>query len=309
MAREGRAMTLAVAAQVGIKDEVALIGPCLAHLRAIGVGRIWVQDMGSTDGTREWLAREVGSGAAPDLTVIDTRPTDTDEALAANIMRGVQGARDWGADWLLMIDADEFILPRGGNIGAVLSGVTEPLLMMDRYNVALGPGGLTIDLPPDPARLGETLLYAGADKWYRKKLEADPALAWLRFVPLGKAAVRPEALGGLVHGMHDALGADGAPLPRATPRPVIIAHVPLSDYPRFARKVGNIAEAFELYGSAGPEKFGWHWRRWVESARAGLLRAEYDSSHLDADEIAQLRAEGVLRSVAELLAPEPLADP
>lgn len=286
-----------LAAQIGVKDEAGLIDACIAHLRAQGVGRIWIQDMGSTDGTLEALRADGGA----DLVVIENRVTATDADLEAAMLGAVRDAADWGADWLLMLDADEFVLAPGGDLAGVLSRVAEPLVLMPRYNVALGPEGLTMPLPPGAADPRDILVYAQAEKWYRKKLEADPALAWLRFVPLPKAAVRPGALGGVVHGMHDARGPDGDPLARAEDVPLVVAHVPLSDYDRFARKVANIAEVFHIHAADTPGHFGWHWKRWVASAEAGTLKAEYAASCLDERQIATLREEGVLRSVAELL--------
>lgn len=290
-------MAQRLAAQIGVKDEVDLIGPCIAHLRAQGVGRIWIQDMGSTDGTLEAVRADGGS----DLVVIENSVTATDADLEAAMLGVVRAAADWGADWLLLLDADEFVLAPGGDLAGVLARVTEPLVLMPRYNVALGPGGLTMPLPPGAADPRDILVYAQAEKWYRKKLEADPTLAWLRFVPLPKAAVRPASLGRVVHGMHDARGPDGEPLAQAGDVPLVVAHVPLSDYGRFARKVANIAEVFRLHAADTPGNFGWHWKRWMASAEAGTLGAEYAASCLDAAQIAELREAGVLRSVAELL--------
>lgn len=290
-------MTMRLAAQIGVKDEVDLIGPCIAHLRGQGVGRIWIQDMGSTDGTLDVLRADDGT----DLVIIENGATASDADLEAAMLGTVRDAEKWGADWLLMLDADEFVLAPGGDLASILSRVAEPLVLIPRYNVALGPGGLTMPVPPGPADHGDILVYAQAEKWYRKKLEADPTLAWLRFVPLPKAAVRPGALGGVVHGMHDARGPDGEPLPRARDVPLIVAHVPLSDYPRFARKVANIAEVFRNHAADTPGNFGWHWKRWMASAEAGTLEAEYAASCLGEVEIAALREEGVLKTVAELL--------
>ena len=44
-----------IAAYLGVKDEVELIEPCIAHLRSIGVEHIMACDMSSTDGTAEVL--------------------------------------------------------------------------------------------------------------------------------------------------------------------------------------------------------------------------------------------------------------
>ena len=50
------------AALLGVKDEVELIGACVAQLRNIGVDQIIVSDYGSTDGTLDILADESRCG-------------------------------------------------------------------------------------------------------------------------------------------------------------------------------------------------------------------------------------------------------
>ena len=52
---------MSIAAHVGVKDEIELLPHCLTHLLAIGVDRLLVTDMGSTDGSWEWL-QEAASG-------------------------------------------------------------------------------------------------------------------------------------------------------------------------------------------------------------------------------------------------------
>lgn len=293
-----------VAAHIGVLDEVELIGHCIANLRAQGVGRIWVQDMGSEDGTLDLLYADGGD----DLVVVESGLEVTESEIEAVVERAVRDCEAWGAERVLLVDADEFVLTPGNDIGAALAGIEAPLAMMPRYNVVLGPDGLASGLPPDLARLDEVVVYAAADKWYRKKLEADPTLAWLRFVPLPKAAVRPGAFGGIVDGMHGALGPDRQPLPQPVLAPVVIAHVPMSSYERFERKVRNIVALDDRFGGNPPAHVGWHWRRWVASSRIGMLRTEYDNTFLDAAEMAALRADGVLKSVAELLQAGPAGD-
>ena len=290
-----------IAAHLGVKDEIGLIAPCVAHLRAIGVREIVVHDIASRDGTRDWLAGQ------PDLTVIDTADEDTDAAMSARIMAAVRAMR---ADWVLLLDADEFVLPRGGDLRAALAGVAADLVAVPRYNVVLGPAGMRMPLPPGPGPYGAIDLYAGADRWYRKKLAEDPMLTWLRFVPLPKVMlrldrVRDGTVTGLADGMHDVRTGDGAVLERVTADAIVTAHAALSDYPRFAAKVDNIRATLALQEGDLAANFGWTWRRWAEQADAGTLRDEYDRSVVDEASIAELRASGVIASAAELLTPQP----
>lgn len=284
-----------IAAHVGVKDEISLIGPCIAHLRAIGVGQIVVHDIASTDGTRDWLARNEG----PDLRVIDSLDTATDADMQATTLAGIAGLE---ADWLLMLDADEFPLPKGGDLRACLAETQADVLRVARYNVVLGPDGLQMPLPPSPADYARIDLYAGTDKTYRKQLEGNPMLTWLRFVPLPKVMVRMSArIAGFAAGMHDALPADGIDLAYATAPDIVTAHVALSDYPRFADKVDNIRAMFARHEATLAANFGWTWKRWAAQAEAGTLRGEFDRSVLSEAQIKALRAEGVIASVAELL--------
>lgn len=294
-----------VAAHLGVLDEAALIVPCIAHLRAIGVSHLIVHDMGSNDGTRDRLAAQAGH----DLRVLHSHADMPYDTLMAQVEGAVAMAgTDWGADWVLMLDADEFPLPAGGDIRPVLAragAAGADLVEMPRYNVVLGPDGPALPLPPagvaDHARI---LLYARALPDFRRRLERDPTLGWLRAVPLPKIALRPGRTGALADGGHDAAPASpGAPLTRLRSDAVVIAHLALSDWPRFARKVANIRDMFARHDGRLPATFGWHWKRWAALDAAGMLRHEYDRSALDAAALAELRARGDVQSVAELLAP------
>src|SRR5688572_15242144 len=99
------------AALLGVKDEVELIRPCVAHLRHIGVDQIIVSDYGSTDGTLEILADEQRAGdlvleSVDVLTVADYEQWSVRERALAE---------STGADWVLFLDADEFWIPASGS--------------------------------------------------------------------------------------------------------------------------------------------------------------------------------------------------
>lgn len=294
-------MPVKVAAQVGVKNEAELIGPCIAHLRAIGVSDIYVHDAGSTDETLEVLKGLAG----PDLTVL-AHPIDmADLDKEAQMLATAREAQDRGADWYLMIDADEFLIPKGGDIRNVLPETGPPVIHMPRYNVVLDETGLTMRLPPLQGPYDGIRFYTKAGKWYRKELEADPTLAWLRFVPLPKAAVRPEKLGALVHGMHDAQDADRQPLDRDAPAQLFIAHVPLSSFSRFMRRIESIQEHFGVFAGAEgeePSGFAWHWKRWIASARSGHLQEEFDQSVITQADLAELMAQEIVQTADQIFA-------
>jgi hypothetical protein len=296
----GRAMfshTRRVAALVGVKDEVELIGHCLEHLRRIGVKTIIVVDMSSRDGTREFLGREDDNN----LRVIDV-PADISNDDWLQVMRDL--VRSCDAEWVMQIDADEFPLPLGGDITTVLAGVEADVLTVPRYNVVLGPGGVRMPLPPMPETYGRTDLYVKPDPELRTQLAVDPTRFWLPFVPNPKVIVRPELDLELRLGGHGVVAPPNVAIRRETAGGLLIAHVALSDYARFHRKASNIRETFRVMKGDVPLNFAWHWRRWAEMADRGELWDEFTRSHLSEADIARQRTAGVIRSAAEVLGPQ-----
>ena len=285
-----------VAAHIGVLNEAAMIRPCIDNMRRIGATDFVVFDLNSTDGTRDILAGMEGD----DLRVIDFPAGGTDKLLMEMATRAIN---DSPADWCVLMDADEFPMPRGGDIAAILGRSKADLIELPRYNVALGPDGLRMPLPPrGPGDHARTDLLVESAAATRAQIEADPTLAWLRVVPAPKLAVRSGRIARLARGMHNARPRPGQSLRRVRSRNIVIAHAALTDYPRFREKVASIRRTFEAYGGEMSKRFGWHWRRWVALDDAGRLREEFERSFLTAETLETLRGEGAIKSAAAWLA-------
>lgn len=285
-----------IGAHVGVKDEVELLPLALEHLRRIGVGPVTVFDMHSTDGTREWLAKVLPD--RPELQVIDCPPDATEASLITDF---AQNVRQFKADWVLMLDADEFPLPRSGDLRHDLSEAEGDIVTLRRHNVALGPSGALLPLPVTPADYPRIPLYIRRDPTFAKTLRNDPADYWLRGVPSAKVAVRPGRLERFAAGMHGAFTNSEAEAAQAVSPDIIVAHLALTTFDRFARKIANVRALFEKYGDDFPKGFGWHWHRWVQLAERGELRAEYDRSICFDQDLARLKAEGAVASAEDVI--------
>ena len=288
-----------IGAHVGVMDEIDLIAACIGHLRQIGVSQIVVHDMYSTDGTREWLTQATEGHA--DLAVVSYPPGTTEDLLIAFFAETVRG---FHTDWVVMLDADEFPLPRSGDLRQDMAVARGDEVSLRRHNVALGSEGALLPLPVSTEDYADIPLYVRMESRFQWALAENPADYWLRGVPNPKVAVRPTLLQGFGPGMH-ATRAPGAA--QATPQVlpgIVVAHLPLTTYKRFAHKIDNVRALFAEQVT-WPAGFGWHWRRWVELAERGELRAEYDRSICSPAELARLHLEGAVRSAAEVLSGQP----
>ncbi len=291
-----------IAAVLGAMDEIDLIGPAIAHLRAIGVDHIVAIDGGSTDGTAEVLAREAGEGF--DLMPSADIGYDGAEAEMRSAARAVERARRAGADWVLFCDADEFWLPATGRLKDTRALADAEALAVARFNVPRLADGGALPVPATPDGYAGLLLYApgGGRRATQARARRDPDAPWIAGVPADKVMVRPEAATTTGAGHHSALGAGGRRLATTRPQDLVIAHVPFTTEARFARKVANIAAAVAASGDRWGPDAAWHWRRWLEAAaREGGVAGELARNSVTAAELAELRRAKVVRTAAEVL--------
>jgi glycosyltransferase involved in cell wall biosynthesis len=287
-----------IVAYLGVKDEVELIERTIEHLRAIGADLIIAVDSRSTDGTAEilqsyeskdnfWLFQmdDLGRGQHPEQMWL---------------RRNTEIIKRAEADWVILLDADEYWLPVSGSLKDCSALCTSDILSVDRFNVPLQPSGAMMPDELIRSRYSEIFLFAKPISNLRRELQENPHTAWVQGVPGPKVMARAKQIAGWTVGMHDAIPADGIQPVRSKPSDLIIAHLPFTTFSRFARKVENIRHVFAKFDSYFPGEMGWHWRRWVTLADEGKLREEFEKQVFSEDAVADLRRQRIVRSAAEL---------
>jgi len=101
------------------RDEADVVDAQIAFHLAAGVDFVVATDHRSEDGTTEILERYVGEGR---LHLLREEGAEMREGEWATHMARI-AARDFGADWVIASDADEFWWPRGGSLTEVLASV------------------------------------------------------------------------------------------------------------------------------------------------------------------------------------------
>ena len=287
-----------IAACLGVKDEIEMIRPVIENLRAIGVDHIIASDAHSTDGTSDILA-ELARGPDFEHVFFDDRISEPEHEAAADA--DIMGrARAAGAQWLIFVDADEFPLPRSGQLRHVAALASADALTINRYNVPLLANGPALSLPVEG--LDDVLLYAPDENRFalQSRIRNDAEAPWIGVIPAPKMMVRLDRVEKLGEG-HHVLG-KGAGLTSVVPDDLIIAHVPFSTTSRFARKVTNIRAQYAAIGHQWGPDTAWHWRRWLDNvAQRGGVAGEMARNRVTVDELAKLHQIGVIRTAAEIL--------
>jgi glycosyltransferase involved in cell wall biosynthesis len=290
-----------VAAIVGVKDEVELIQPCLERLWAVGVGPILVLDDDSSDGTVDVVDRLSSGSAAP------LARTSFSSNCGQNMR--VQGevfgpfVRQHEPDWLLFIDADEFLICADDDLPTILASAVEPVLSIDRFNVALTTNPFVPTSGTEPSGFQRIFLITSREALSRTLLEESPNRRWIMHRIAPKLACRPECVAEYGYGWHSVSDARGKPIPASKAKGIVIAHLPMTTRDRFVRKVDNARDFFRRWGKNYPDNAAWHWRHWIDLADRGLLDAEFEAQRMDEAEITNLidlgaieRADAVLRN-------------
>ena len=286
-----------IVAYLGVKDEVELIERTIKHLRAIGVDLIIAVDSRSTDGTAEILQSYESKDNFWLFQMDELGRGDSEQMW---LHRNTEIIRRAEADWVILLDADEYWLPASGSLKDCSALCSSDILSVDRFNVPLQPSGAMMPDELIRSRYREILLFVEPISNLQRELQENPHTAWIQGVPVAKVMARAKQIAGWTIGMHDAIPADGTQPVRSKSSDLIIAHLPFTTFSRFSRKVENIRHVFAKFDAYFPGQIGWHWRRWVTLADEGKLREEFEKQVFTESAIANLRRQRIVRSAAEL---------
>jgi len=255
------------------RDEADVIEAWLAfHLNA-GADFVVATDNRSEDGTTQVLERYAREGHVHLLR-------EQGEDLRQNewVTRMARlAATDFGADWVINSDADEFWWPRGASLGDVLAAVPERYGTVGAFLRTFGP-------PPD-----------GGEGSFAERMTArfsalapinDPASL---FKPIRKVVHRAHSEVQVTRGNHALVDSPFAPLRGWYP--IEVFHFPLRSHAQCERKATLQGTAFEKYVARAPTAYH---ANMFAALKSGTIAEYYDALVLSEDELERGLAQGRL---------------
>jgi hypothetical protein len=273
-----------------VRDEADIVGANIEHHLAQGVDLVLALDNGSTDGTIEILEDYRRAGAV-DFRALGNVPFNKKEWGEDLVRRALA---EFGADWIIANDADEFYRPLAGEtLASMLGRSPARVLHCGRRNLIGASDRVT------PATWREELSYVSSLRERPPRRHHDPAvpLPWPFFyyrLP-GKMVFRPLGFRSLEIGAH-AVGLEGSPEPAEAP--ITIDHYPVRDPAEFIASVARFAAMAARYPNQ-PQLSG-KYRRWAAMLAAGASEEDVMGEVLpDAAGVARDVEAGVLRPLGQ----------
>jgi len=218
------------------------------------VDHVIVTDNASDDGTREILSDFAKS--AP-VTVLDEPGNDYSQYRWVTRMARL-AIQEFGAEWIINNDADEFWIPPSGTLREALEKSTADVIICDRRNMVLPYDELT-----DEAPWYERVVYRASAPTPPQPM-ADPLTSplanphFMNALP-GKVILRGEGLVAVEQGNH---GARYDRDVRTEPSEIVVYHFPVRSREQFEVKIREGGAAYARNAEL-PPGIGWHWRRWL----------------------------------------------
>ena len=254
------------------RDEADVIDAQVAfHLHA-GVDFVVATDNRSEDGTTEILERYQRAGY---LHLLREPGEDMRQDEWVTRMARL-AATDFGADWVLNTDADEFWWPRGGSLKDVLK------LVPDRYGLVRGCWRHFLPRPGDDELFAERMTV-------RLRTPAHPGVKATIFHAHQKVAHRADPEVAIAPGNHDADGPRLAPPLRGW-HPVEVLHFSLRSVAQLRRKA---VRDWRGWGQ-NPHGPTLHQVLAYEAGRDGRLEEYFDSFVVSDDDLEDGVAAGTL---------------
>lgn len=243
-----------------IKNEADIILDNIKVHAQLGADCFVIIDNGSTDGTREILDSIKDQY---EMIIIDRPQLDYQQSNWKTEMAKT-AAKQLGADWSIANDADEFWIPKDGDLKTEMTQGGS-ILECPRHNILYDREAFDSEAPyyTQTNRVQYPIDYPKGIQ------QSEPNLSIMLGKIHGKVAVRSTGLLRVKGGNHRAWHAWGW-LNTKQSGNISVYHYPIRSKAKFIQNIENRKALLD----AGVTKMGDHYRRWVRMYNEGLIEEE-----------------------------------
>jgi len=244
------------------RNEVDIIEANIRTHATLGVDAFVVMDNGSQDGTREKLAELT---KLFDVHVID-QPSQTYQQAKWMKQLAHYAREKMNARWVISNDADEFWIPKQGDLKAYLRA-KDSVVTVQRSNMLLTEQALETDYHFSQAqyRVQYPICYD------RDVQKSDEQISMLMAPISPKVIVNPQGLIKLSGGNHRAKHI-GKAFTARNESDIQVYHYPIRSFAQFEANIKHRQALLKLPNA----RMGDHYRRWVSLYEKGALEDEFE---------------------------------
>lgn len=225
-----------IIATMMVRDEIDIVAAMIEHHLDQGVDTLIVTDNGSVDGTAEVLERYAETGRVE--LHHDPRHLKQQATVVTEMAR--RARTHFRADWVLNLDADEFLVPRDKGLN-VRGALARTPLSLNSFHVPV------VNLVGPAAFSGSGI---GRLEWRDQRSDEDLLKVGLHAQPTPNAVHRGESDIEVVQGNHFvSLPSNGEPPEEAA---MEVLHLPWRSWAQLERKVVNAGRAYEANPEVNP---------------------------------------------------------